>query len=391
MGHTKVSTKAVVAGTVSGVLATGAAAGWMGAAVYLARKVVTPERDRPDDTAILALTADTITLGRTAETVVRGRYGLFFDGGEGHLRFGEILADDPQAGSVVREMHGVDAGTPHPGTGRFHSYYYSLEPSLSVGLATHHITIPSQVGPLPAWVVPAPDADLPRRRWAILVHGRGAARDETVRAMRTLHERGFTSLAATYRNDPDAPASSDGRYGLGLSEWQDVDAAIHHALAEGAEQIVLVGWSMGGAIVLQTLVNSAVAERISKVVLDGPVVDWSDVLFHHAREMKVPTPLTALSLRLLAAPPARHLVGVHSAIDLSSTDFVARAGEIPCPVLIIHSLDDEFVPSGPGRRLAAERPDLVTFVPWREARHCKEWNVDPQRWSRVVGEFVDRP
>ena len=54
-------------------------------------------------------------------------------------------------------------------------------------------------------------------------------------------------------------------------------------------------------------------------------------------------------------------------------------------------LDDEFVPSGPGRRLAAERPDLVTFVPWREARHCKEWNVDPQRWSRVVGEFVERP
>ena len=38
--------------------------------------------------------------------------------------------------------------------------------------------------------------------------------------------------------------------------------------------------------------------------------------------------------------------------------------------------------------LAAARPDLVTFVPWSLARHCKEWNVDPERWERVVREFI---
>jgi hypothetical protein len=30
----------------------------------------------------------------------------------------------------------------------------------------------------------------------------------------------------------------------------------------------------------------------------------------------------------------------------------------------------------------------VTFEEWQVARHCKEWNTDPERWERVVGTFV---
>ena len=65
-----------------------------------------------------------------------------------------------------------------------------------------------------------------------------------------------------------------------------------------------------------------------------------------------------------------------------------QADELHHPLLLIHSRDDEFVPVGPSERLAAARPDLVTFEPWSLARHCKEWNVDPHRWDRVVGDFV---
>jgi hypothetical protein len=57
-------------------------------------------------------------------------------------------------------------------------------------------------------------------------------------------------------------------------------------------------------------------------------------------------------------------------------------------MLIIHSDDDEFVPVGPSRALAEARPDLVTFEPWFFARHCKEWNTDPDRWERLVRKFV---
>ena len=57
-------------------------------------------------------------------------------------------------------------------------------------------------------------------------------------------------------------------------------------------------------------------------------------------------------------------------------------------VLLIHSADDEFVPVGPSRQLAQHRPDLVTYEEWRVARHCKEWNTEPERWERLVRDFV---
>jgi hypothetical protein len=51
---------------------------------------------------------------------------------------------------------------------------------------------------------------------------------------------------------------------------------------------------------------------------------------------------------------------------------------------------DEFVPAGPSLALAAARPDLVTLEPWDTARHCKEWNLDPGRWERVLADFLTR-
>jgi len=48
------------------------------------------------------------------------------------------------------------------------------------------------------------------------------------------------------------------------------------------------------------------------------------------------------------------------------------------------------VPIGPAKALAEKRPDIVTFEEWADGGHCREWNVDPQRWEQVVGEFIAR-
>lgn len=380
--------RVVAAAVAGGVVAAGAATGWLSAAVYLAKKVVTPERRRPDDTEVVAFDDRSVTLSRTAETVMPGKYGLFLDGGQSHVRFGRILADHPGQGTITRRLHGVDLGRLRTGPARFHSYYYALGPGQALGLPTLDVDVPSEIGPLPSWLVPPPNGRVDGSRWAVLVHGRGAGREETVRGVAALHRAGLTCLTPSYRNDQVAPASNDGLYGLGLSEWRDVDAAVAYALEHGARDVVLVGWSMGGAIVLQTLINSTHGDRISRVVLDGPVVDWPDVLHHHARAMRVPGQLTTLSMRLLGVPPGRHLVGIESVIDLAATDFVRRADELRHPILLIHSLDDEFVPAQRSIDLAAARPDLVQLETWQVARHCKEWNVDQHRWERLVEAFV---
>ena len=377
---------AALAGAAGAVMAGASAAGSLGAATYFARRVLTPDPRRPDDTEVLAVDDGSVTLGLTENTRLPGRYGLWLGGGEGHARLGQVLELDEAEGRVRRELHGVDCGQLAPGFARWNQYYYGLAPSASLGLACEDVLVRSDVGDLPAWHVPAGTG--PNRRWAVLVHGRGARREECLRAVPVLHRAGFDCLVPMYRNDIGAPASPDGRYNLGLSEWRDVEAAMVHAIDHGAEEVVLVGWSMGGAIVLQALVRSWLADRVTRVVLDAPVIDWADVLRHQAALNRVPGPVGALGRTLIGRRSALRLVGVHEPIDVAETDWVARAGELAHPVLLIHSEDDEFVPAGPSAALAAKRPDLVRYVPWRGARHTKEWNQDPQRWEQVVGDFL---
>ncbi len=379
---------ALAAGAASAIMAGVSAAGSVGAATYFARRVVTPDPRRPDDTEILAVAGDRVTLGLTAETGVRGRYGLWLDGGRGHARVGEILDVDDERGRVTRRVEGVDSGRLTVGFARWNQYYYAGSPQEAFGLPTQDVRVRSELGDVPAWLVPAEPTAGAGDRWAILVHGRGARREECLRAVPVTHELGYTTLIPMYRNDIGAPPSPDGRYNLGLSEWRDVEAAMLHAVEAGAREIVLAGWSMGGAIVLQTLDRSWLSGRVSRVVLDAPVIDWSDVLRHHAAANRVPAPVGAMSRALMGRRSARRLVGVHEPIDVARTDWVRRSEELTHPLLLIHSEDDEFVPVGPSAALAAARPDLVTYEPWRHARHTKEWNVDSRRWDEALRAFL---
>lgn len=356
------------------------------AATYFARRVLTPDRLRPDDTPILAVGDDSLTLGVTPETVVPGRYGLWLDDAAGHCRVGDILELDEQAGRVRRELLAVDYGHLAPGFARWNQYYFGAPPDQSLGLPTEHVEVQTELGAMPAWVV---EAEQPSTRWAVLVHGRGARREECLRAIQPLREKGISVIVPSYRNDVGSPAGPDGRYNLGLSEWRDIEDAALYAVQRGARELVLVGWSMGAAIVLQALDRSWLSGHVTHVVLDSPVIDWNDVLAHHAREHGVPPPVGELSRTLMGRRWARRLVGVHDPVDVALTNWVARADELSHKILLIHSVDDEFVPVGPSEQLALARPDLVWFEPWETARHCKEWNTDPERWEAAVREFVD--
>ena len=187
---------------------------------------------------------------------------------------------------------------------------------------------------MPAWVI---EAEPRTSRWAILVHGRGARREEGLRAVKPLRDSGISVLIPSYRNDVGAPRGPDGRYNLGLSEWRDIEDAALYAVQQGARELILVGWSMGGAIVLQTLDRSWLTGHVSHVVLDAPVIDWNDVLAHHARQHGVPAPVGSLSRTLMGKRWARRLVGVHDAVDVAQTNWVARADELRHRMLLIHS------------------------------------------------------
>jgi pimeloyl-ACP methyl ester carboxylesterase len=357
-------------------------------AAHFARQVVTPLREREENLDILAVTGSPdhrqVILPANDDTTVDGTYSLVYDGGRGHARVGPIRSYAPREGTVLRDLEAVYSGDPARATRGWWSGAVYPSPS-AAGFAEEEISIPVEGGHAPAWLIRAGTAT---DRWAIMVHGRGAQRTEGLRAVETARSLGMSSLLVSYRNDGEAPSAPDGRYSLGMTEWRDIEAAIGYAVGQGARHIVLFGWSMGGAICLQTADLSTHRGLVRAMVLDGPVVNWVEVLAYHAQTNRIPAFAGRLAQWLLSSPVGRRVTGLASPLDLKSMDWVARAGQLTVPTLIIHSEDDEFVPVGASADLAESNPELVTLARFHRARHTKEWNVDPSGWHRTVTEWL---
>lgn len=376
-------------GLLLGAIVVGAAVAAMSAtaavAVGMARRVVTPAVRREEDVAIHGVDLDArwIRLGRTPDTAVPGRYGLWFAGGAGHARVGRILTSTPT--TVTRVLESVQSGRIQEARrGRWGAWFH-LSPA-DLGLDAEEVAVATELGPAPAWVVHP--ASGPSTDWVVQVHGRGVTRAEGLRALPVFRRAGFSSLLISYRNDGLAPPSADGRYALGLEEWRDLESAVAEALRRGAARIVVMGWSMGGAITLQFLTRSPLAHHVVGAVLESPVVDWRTVLRFHAALSGLPRPVGEVALGVLGSAGARPLLGIGAPIDLAELDLVARADELTVPLLLLHSDDDGYVPPGASLALAAARPDIVTLERFAVARHTKLWNVDPVRWEAVIERWL---
>ena len=364
----------VVAVSAAATLAVGVLAGVM------ARRIVTPSTKRADDTRVfdVDLTAGTITLEATKDAVLPGDYSFWFAGDSGHARLGAI--EGRTATTVTRRILTVDFGDLGSATrGRLGGYSF-LGP-WDLGLEFSNVTVPTELGDAPAWLIPAAE---PSGRWVIQVHGRGVRRHETLRAVPVFNAAGYSCLLVSYRNDGEAPPSADGRFGLGDTEWRDVEAAIDFAVGHGATQIVLMGWSMGGAIALQAATRARHDGRLTGIVLDSPVIDWADVVAYQALLLRLPRAVVRGALVVMGRPWGRMVTGLHLPIDFPRLDFVSRANDLSLPILILHSDDDGYVPSAPSRALAQRRPDIVTLVPFEVARHTKLWNYDPAAWNAAI-------
>jgi len=374
----------VAAGALATLLAAGAAA----LTLFVARTVVTPPKRREENIRVLSVDPDaaTVTLSSTPDSRLPGDYGFWFAGDGGYARIGEIVATTPT--TVTRRLIDVPFGSLETAErGRLSGWYY-LDPT-ELGFPYEDVEVQTELGAAPAWLVPpaAPRHD-GRMPWVIQVHGRAVRRAETIRATPIFREAGFTTLMVSYRNDGDAPDSADRRYGLGDTEWRDVDAAMAYAIEHGANDLVLMGWSMGGATVLQAVTRSDRAGLVRGIALDSPVIDWITALRYQGTLNRLPTAISSAVLAVLGNPWGRRLTGQGMAIDLPRLDFVARAAELTLPILLMHSQDDGFVPVTASRALAEERPDIVDFELFTGAAHCKLWNYDRPRWTTAIREWL---
>ena len=354
--------------------------------VIVARTVIIPPSRRAEDIEVLGYDpgAGTILLSSNPDSRLPGDYSFWFSGDSGHARLGGILEQDER--TVRRRVLGVDFGDLASARRGRISGWFHLSPR-DLPYPSRDVEIETPLGPAPAWLVPAEGGQ--SSRWVINVHGRAVRRSETLRAVAPFRDAGWTSLLVSYRNDGEAPRSADYRYALGDREWQDVEAAMRYAVDHGAQELVLMGWSMGGATVLQALTRSDFRDRVIGVVLESPVVDWITTLDFQAALRHLPAPVRWGVVRLFRSRWGGALTGLAEPLDLDRLDFVRRARELDVPILILHSDDDGFVPSTASRALAVARPDIVTYEAFQVARHTKLWNYDRERWEGAIRRWLE--
>lgn len=366
-----------------GAAAVGAA-GVVAGGAALARRVVTPDAASAEPVTVTRVERNGDRLSGWFSGVhadLPGQYSFLFNDGAGHARVGPVRASGPQG--VVREILQVERGILQPGTrGRLTGWWFA-DPE-AVGLRVERVTYPTELGAAEAWILHPKRAR--RKRWAVHVHGRGALPEETLRGVAPLARAGVTSLVISYRNDPGAPQGDLGRYGIGLSECRDVDAAIAEALRRGAERVTLFGWSMGGTASLLAATTGSYAAAVDGLILDSPAVDWPALLRDQASSLAVPRPIADVGIALLGRGLVR--AGQPGGLDFPSIQPETIARALQVPVLIHASRGDTFVRSAGAERLAELRPDLIQLRLQQVGEHVKLWNVDPDPWEAVTEQFA---
>ncbi len=334
--------------------------------------VVIPQKaEWPEDVTVEAMHGERIVLSRDEDTERPGVYGLFWQGGRAVV--GEVLRSDEE--TVTRQLREVD-GYLVPGREvAIDNNVWAGDPAQALGIPFRQVRYGSELGPMPAWEVPGRS-----RTWAIVVHGINGDPQGGLRLLPMLRRAGLPTLVIAYREDPGAP-SADGKHHMGLTEWRDLQSAARYALGHGARRLVLVGQSMGGAIVAQFMQRSPLAARASGLILDAPALDWEAILAFGATEMGLPA---------FASEPVEAAVGARIDVDWDSLEAARHPEDFQLPILLFHGEEDDLVPLSVSEAFALALPDRVELHRVPRAGHVEAWNVDPRLYERRVERFLGR-
>ncbi len=347
-------------------LAIGIALSW-----HFSDRVLVPDHSsRPKDVKVEGMPPGRIVLARSEDTERPGVYGLEWEGG--HAIVGAIVGEDDD--TVTRRLRGVRGYlVPEMEVG-VEANVFAGDPGQAFGIPFADVDIQSELGPMPAWAI-AGKGDT----WAIVVHGINGTPQVGLRMVPGLHRAKLPTLVITYREDLGAPPSPDGFHHMGLTEWRDLQAAARYALDHGARRLILVGYSMGGAIVAQFMQHSPLAPRVSGLVLDAPALDWQRVLEFNATEMGLPD---------FMALPVEWAVSARIDVDWDDLNALEHPKDFQLPILLFHGDDDRVVPISISENLTAELPRWVSYFSAPDAGHVEAWNVDPRLYEKRLGVFL---
>jgi pimeloyl-ACP methyl ester carboxylesterase len=222
-------------------------------------------------------------------------------------------------------------------------------------------------------------------RVALFHHGVGWNWTGMARCMELFRARGWTVVAFDSRGHGD---SGGGRPSYGIYEKEDMKAVADWALDRfrSSGGFVALGESMGAAAALQ---YAPLDPRLDAVVADCPFSSALEEMRHRlARALVVP------GIRALAARAADRICVARQGFSLAEADPERAILETDVPIMLIHGLDDDFVPwrmsvvmAETRRRRLPDAPTELLLVPG--ARHAGSLGADPEGYERALFGFVE--
>jgi pimeloyl-ACP methyl ester carboxylesterase len=267
----------------------------------------------------------------------------------------------------------IDEGfTPDPGPVVVPNGAYELE----------EVTYESPVGVMDAWYLPASGTT-----WVIHVHGRNATPAEPDVLFAPIQQAGYPQLSITYRNDEGQPADPSGYFRYGATEWEDVLAASEYAKANGARELVLIGYSTGASHVLSYAYLHDFDEIVG-IVTDSANIDMGSTIDYRASLEKLP-------VIPVPVPPtmtwvAKFFTSLRIDVNWRSLDYVDKSTRsLRVPVLVFHGTADESIPPEESIALAEARTDLVDLVLVEGAGHVQSFLVDFEGYVTRLLAFLE--
>jgi uncharacterized protein len=259
------------------------------------------------------------------------------------------------------------------------------DPLADVGVPFEDVRIAGPVGELAAWWI-----ERPGETAVVMVHGRRrGSRSDALRALPTAVASGLPVLVTSYRNHDASCSAPHGLFTYGEEEADDLLAALAWLRARGIRRVVLVTFSMGGAVAMLARrrwpeAGSASAIDLLGLWFDGPLVDPRSVIRHVARREGLPFggALAGLGLAVAAA---------RVRVRWSALDLRRLAPSLDVPVVVVGTVDDGTIPIALVDAFTAALPEGLREY-WRVegAGHLEAYNVDPTGYEARLRSFIER-
>lgn len=312
-----------------------------------------------------------------AQVGKEGIYNLLWEGGYGRL--GTILLDD--GAQVVRRVgviigEGPEAGDP----ARLDVAIYRRDPLTDLGIPFEDLELEGDAGKLYAWWIDENDD-----RAVLALHGRRRAdRTETLRIIPTLVDSGWSVISLAYRNHDNSDPSPDGLFHYGASEVEDALVAVAELKRRGVEEVVLYGFSMGGAVALEAARRwPGDGPELLGIVLDSPLLDPREVIRKGARDAALPLPNVLADLSFIVAR-------LRTGVDWGSLDQRRSAARISVPLLLIAGTADQTIPITLADEFASRVDAPIEYLRLDGVDHVEGWNRARARYEEAVREFLER-